>query len=98
MKKIKVKKEETAKKEIKSPFFTVSFAFTDWKVKTKGLDIVDCLNQITPKFTLKSKATVTIKSGKKSCSRVMLPVEIKRLLSKDFNKVVFQKRMLTIMK
>jgi hypothetical protein len=67
-------------------------------LRTKGIDVVDCLNQLKPAFTLKTKAIILVKSGKKTATRILYPVEMRRLLSKTFNKQVFAKRMLAVMK
>lgn len=78
--------------------FTVSLALAYDTIVGKGATITEALEQFPNDCNFKSKGTITIESEGKKAHIVMQPVEIKRLLSKDLNKVFFEKRMLSIMK
>ena len=93
MKQEKIKKEKVLR-------FKVVLELADHTFETQGLNVISCLDKLQSKLKiqLKSKGTLTVSYGQLKSIRVMWPFEIKRLLLSDFNKAVFQKRMLSILK
>jgi hypothetical protein len=93
------KRIEIMKKDkIKSPFFKVSIILSYDTIIGEGETMVDALNQFKKDIHFKSKGTMIIESDGKKSSIILKPIEMKRLLSKEINKVFFEKRMLSIMK
>lgn len=85
-------------KAIPSSFFKVSLILTYDTIVGEGENIIEALSQFAPDTHFKSKGTMVIESQGKKSSIVMKPIELKRLLSKEVNKVFFQKKMLSTMK
>ena len=95
MKKLKVKKQSVEKKEKDS--FSLTIQFPDTKQSAKGKTVVDCLNKI-PVSYVKAKGIFKVISGKKKAEMVLLPFQIRRLLTSENNKIFFQKKILAIIK
>ena len=78
---------------------SVSLAINNTVIEKTGKTITECLTDLLPqKILIKTKGIFTIKKGKLRSQRVMFPFEVKKLLISDFNKQVFEKRMLSVMK
>lgn len=93
-KKVAVKKVVAPKKE---PNFTVQLTMNNDIDIATGDTIVECLDQFDPPY-YKTKAVILIKSGTLSTTRILYPIQIKRLLFKQFDKGVFEERMLRLLK
>ena len=97
---LKVVKAKNSKPRVEKKKYEVSLFFNPkHKFEAKGDTVIECLDNITPEFpSLKAKGIFTVRSGKLSSVRVMYPFQIKRLLSGDVSKVIFEKNMIAVMK
>lgn len=77
--------------------FAVSLVLVDQKYEATGKTVTECLNQIKPGL-LKSKGIFIVTSDGKKSERVMFPFEMKRLLSGNVAKIVFDKHMTAALK
>lgn len=105
-KKVVVKKNTVFKKTVaekviapkKNNNFTVSLFLAYETLTGAGETMLEALNQLPVGVRFKSKGRLLIQSEGKQADLVMQPIEITRLLSRELNKVFFQKRILLIMK
>lgn len=81
----------------KEPKFTIQLTLNNDIDIAYGDTIVECLDQFDPPY-FKTKAVILVKSGTLSTTRILYPIQIKRLLFKSFDKEVFAERMLRLLK
>lgn len=105
----KVAKKKAVKKAVKKTVvkraptvpekgkFAVSLVLVGEKYEASGKTVTECLNQIKPGL-LKSKGIFTVMSDGKKSERVMFPFEMKRLLTGNVAKIVFDKHMTAALK
>lgn len=72
-------KTAKAKKEEKTPKFEVILEMNGEVYKEKTDDVAKALMDLKPEYLVKTKCLLTVKSGKKEVTRLLMPSKIKRL-------------------
>ncbi len=104
--KTKRTKSSTAKKSLLVPVteapkgdFNLSLELADRTLESFGFSVVECLNNFNIVLgSIKSKGDFVLKVGELKATKVMLPFEMRRLFTNSTSKIVFEKRMLSILK
>lgn len=78
--------------------FSITFDYGGEQYKAQGNTILDALKKIKAPTWWKSKAVITVTHGKQSSELLAYPMILKRLFINNTYQLIFEKRMLTMLK
>lgn len=90
-------KEEVVPEKIEKQF-SLKLKLNGELITTSGDSITECINNLGKFFAIKTKGVFVLKWGGLKAEVVMLPPQVRRLLINKTAKLVFEKRMLSILK